>query len=116
MQALFAKLAAMEAEHMATLARRYHVAMPERPAEMPLERAALVAGIPYRPEDPANLFRVAIAFEERAAEFFERRGHAVKAGSIEEQLYAELAAEEAEHVAMLATELERWLAGKPGLL
>ena len=37
-------------------------------------------------------------------------------GSPERQLYKELAAEEREHVALLTTELERWKAGKPGLM
>ncbi len=116
MRTLFTKLAAMENEHMATLARRYHVAMPEAQATLQVERAALLAGIPYRPDDPANLFRVAIAFEQRAVAFFQQRGATVKEGSVEQQLYAELAAEEVEHVAMLTTELARWMVGKPGLL
>ena len=39
-----------------------------------------------------------------------------RVGSVEEQLYRELAAEEREHVALLTTELDRWKLGKPGLL
>jgi hypothetical protein len=35
---------------------------------------------------------------------------------VERQLYKELAAEEAEHVAILTTEFERWKQGKPGML
>ena len=35
---------------------------------------------PNRPEDPANLFRIAIAFEERAVKFFTERGAAVADG------------------------------------
>lgn len=113
---LFGRFAAMEEEHMATLARRYHAAVPAPNPEFQVERAAIYAGIAHRPEDPANLFRIAIAFERRAVEFFETRGASVKDGSVEKQLYAELAAEEAEHVALLTTELDRWSRGKPGLL
>ena len=113
---LFGRFAAMEEEHMATLARRYHAEVPAPNPEFQVERAALYAGIAHRPEDPANLFRIAIAFERRAVEFFETRGASVKDGSVEKQLYAELAAEEAEHVALLTTELDRWSRGKPGLL
>jgi hypothetical protein len=36
--------------------------------------------------------------------------------AFEIELYRELAAEEREHVQLLATELRRWLAGKPGPL
>ncbi len=113
---LFGRFAVMEEEHMATLARRYHAAVPAPNPDFQVERAALYAGIVHRPEDPANLFRIAIAFERRAVEFFETRGKAVTEGSVEKQLYAELAAEEAEHVALLTTELDRWSRGKPGLL
>jgi rubrerythrin len=74
------------------------------------------AGIPNKPEDPANLFRIAIAFEKRAVKFFEERTAATAEGSVERQLYKELAAEEREHVDTLTTEYERWTAGKPGLL
>ena len=71
---------------------------------------------PNRPEDPTNLFRIAIAFEQRAVKFFEDQMSKTKEGSVERQLYKELAAEEREHVALLTTELERWQAGKPGLM
>lgn len=111
---LFGKFADMEDEHMRTLARRYHVAVPEPSATLHLDRAAVFAGIDHRPDDPDTLFRVAIAFEERAVAFFTRRGDEV--GPAEQQLYKELAAEEREHVALLATEYDRWRAGKPGLL
>ena len=115
LRALFGRMAEMEKEHMATLSRRYHAAVPA-PGEFKVDRAAVYAGIPNRPEDPANLFRIAIAFEERAVKFFSERGSAAAAGSPEQQLYQELAAEEREHVALLETELERWKAGKPGLI
>jgi homotetrameric NADPH-dependent glutamate synthase len=112
---LFAKFADMEKEHMATLSRRYHAEMPA-PGDFKVDRAAVYAGIVSRPEDPANLFRIAIAFEERAVTFFTERGAAAAEGSPEKQLYKELAAEEREHVALLTTEFERWKAGKPGMM
>jgi rubrerythrin len=112
---LFGRMAEMEKEHMATLSRRYHAQVPAA-GDFKVDRAAIYAGIPNRPEDPANLFRIAIAFEERAVKFFAERGEAAAAGSPEKQLYKELAAEEREHVDLLTTELERWKAGKPGLI
>ncbi len=116
LKVLFEKFVAMEAEHMATLARRYHAEVPKPDQSFEVERAAIYAGIPHKPEDPANLFRIAIAFEERAVSFFTDRGAACAEGSVERQLYRELAAEEAEHVALLTTEYDRWSRGKPGLL
>jgi homotetrameric NADPH-dependent glutamate synthase len=112
---LFGRMAEMEKEHMATLSRRYHAQVPAA-GDFKVDRAAIYAGIPNRPEDPANLFRIAIAFEERAVKFFSERGAAAAEGSTEKQLYKELAAEELEHVALLTTELARWQAGKPGLI
>ena len=113
---LFGRFAGMEKEHMSTLSRRYHAEVPEPSPDFKIERAAVYAGIPNRPEDPVNLFRIAIAFEQRAVDFFTQRGTATPAGSVERELYRELAAEEREHVTLLTTELERYRAGKPGLL
>ncbi len=101
---------------MATLARRYHAEVPAPGADFHIERAAIYAGIPSKPEDPANLFRIAIAFEQRAVDFFSVRCEKTAEGSAESQLYKELAAEEREHVALLTTEYDRWKLGKPGLL
>jgi hypothetical protein len=106
----------MEKEHMATLSRRYHAEVPLPSAEFKIERAAIYAGITSRPEDPVNLFRIAIAFEQRAVKFFDDRVKQTAGGSAEQQLYKELAAEEREHVDLLTTEFERWKAGKPGIL
>jgi len=113
---LFGRFAEMEKEHMATLSRRYHAEVPPPSEEFQMDRAAIYAGIPNRPEDPANLFRIAIAFEERAVKFFTERGASVATGSPEQQLYKELAAEEREHVDLLTTEFERYKVGKAGLL
>ena len=81
-----------------------------------LEHAAIFAGMDRKPEDPANLFRIAIAFEQRAMNFFTAQGEKAPAGSVERYLYKELAAEEREHVALLSTEFRRWQTGKPGIL
>ncbi|HTN52305.1 MAG TPA: NADPH-dependent glutamate synthase [Anaeromyxobacter sp.] len=116
LKALFAKFAGMEREHMETLSRRYHADVPAPSDSFKVDRAAVYAGIPNRPEDPANLFRIAIAFEQRAVKFFTERTEQTPAGSAERQLYKELAAEEREHVELLTTEYERWKAGKPGLM
>jgi len=107
--------ARMEEQHMATLSARYHVDPPV-PGDLQLDRAAVYAGIPNRPDAPDNLFRLAIAFEERAAKFFQEQQARCAPASPEEQLYEELAAEEREHVQLLATEMQRWRQGKPGLL
>ncbi|HVP66965.1 MAG TPA: NADPH-dependent glutamate synthase [Anaeromyxobacteraceae bacterium] len=113
---LFAKFADMEKEHMETLSRRYHADVKEASEGFRTERAAIYAGIANDPKDPANLFRIAIAFEQRAVKFFEEKGAKAAPGSAERQLYKELAAEEREHVDILATEFNRFKQGKPGLL
>lgn len=122
LRSLFASLAEMEGEHMETLSRRYHAEVPppagtdDERASLAVARAAIFAGIDSRPEDPGNLLRIAIACEQRAVAFFTGRGAQAAEGSVERDLYQELAAEEREHVALLTTEYERWKADKPGLL
>ncbi len=115
LRALFSRFALMEGEHMETLSRRYHADVPTPSADFKVELAAIFAGIKNRPQDPANLFRIAIGLEKRAAEFFTARSGQATAGSAEHHLYRELAAEENQHADILATEYERWRAGKPGL-
>lgn len=116
MKDLFSRLAEMEEEHMSTLCNRYHADVPDVSDQFEVERAVINAGIESHPDDPGNLFQVAIAFEERAVTFFTQRGEAAREGTQERELYMELAAEEREHVALLATEFERWKQGKLGLL
>jgi rubrerythrin len=113
---LFSRFAAMEDEHMRTLSKRYHAEMPAPSDDFQIDRAAIFAGIDRRPEDPANLFRIAIAFEQRAVDFFAGEGQKAPEGSVERELYHELAAEEREHVELLTTEYRRWQAGKSGIL
>ena len=113
---LFGRFATMEQAHMQTLQRRYHARLPEPATEFRVELAAIFAGVVSRPADPANLFRIAIGMEQRAASFFEQCAQAAEPSSPERQLYRELAAEEREHADLLATEFARWRDGKPGLL
>jgi len=112
---LFGRFALMEGEHMETLSRRYHLDVPLPSPELRREVAAIFALVEDRPQDPANLFRIAIGLEDRAAHFFGMRAaHAVEY-SPEQQLYSELAAEEREHASILSIEYERWRNGMPGL-
>ena len=113
---LFERLAAMEDEHMGTLAKRYHADLPTPSTDFQIDRAAIFAGVDREPGDPANLFRIAIAFEQRAVDFFADEGEKAPQASIERELYLELAAEEREHVQMLTTEFRRWQTGKACLL
>jgi len=116
LKGLFERLSAMENEHMATLARRYHFSVPDPAADFRVDVAAVQAGVEGRIDDPDTLFRAAITFEQRAVAFFSERAREVPDGSAEQQLYRELAAEEVEHVALLETEFRRWSAGKAGLI
>jgi rubrerythrin len=113
---LFGRFAEMEAEHMATLRKRYHADLPAPAVDFQIDRAAIFAGIDRRPEDPAELFRIAIAFEQRSVEFFAAESERADATDIARELYRELAAEEGEHVELLKTELARWEAGRAGLM
>lgn len=111
---LFTRFAEMEGEHMETLSRRYHVAAPAAASTFSLARVAIYAGVHGAPDRPDQLFRIAIALEERAANYFAEKANDVAQGSPERELYRELAAEEREHASLLATELERWQQGKSG--
>jgi acyl-coenzyme A synthetase/AMP-(fatty) acid ligase/rubrerythrin len=115
LRALFGRFAIMEGEHMETLSRRYHIEPPPPSPAFRLELAAIFAEVDHRPQDPDNLFRIAIALEKRAAGFFAKRAARAPLGSAEQRLFLELGAEEREHVALLTTEHERWRARKPGL-
>ena len=109
---LFARFAAMEREHMDTLARRYHVDMTPVFDTHAIEHAVVFAGVDQRVGDAEDLFRVAIGMEERAAAFFEATAEDSASGSAARRLYRELAAEEREHAALLRTEHAHWREGK----
>jgi acyl-coenzyme A synthetase/AMP-(fatty) acid ligase/rubrerythrin len=114
LRALFGRFAVMEGAHMETLARRYHVDLPDPPPGFRIETAAVHAQLEARPGDPSQLFRIAIALEERAAVFFAERAARAAIGSAERQLYDELATEEREHAQALVTEWSRWRGDAPG--
>jgi len=116
LKALFTKFSAMEHEHMDTLSRRYHVQVPDPADGFRVDLAAVQAGVDGNIDNPETLFRTAIACEKRAVDFFSDRANKVTAGSAEQDLYKELAAEEVEHVALLETEFQRWSKGKAGIL
>ncbi len=116
LKALFSKFSEMEHEHMDTLSRRYHVQVPDPADGFRVDLAAVQAGVDGNIDNPETLFRTAIAFEKRAVDFFSDRANKVQAGSAEQDLYKELAAEEVEHVALLETEFQRWSKGKAGML
>ena len=101
---------------MDILSKRYHATLPTAAEDFQLDRAAIFAGVDRHPEDPANLFRIAIAFEQRAVDFFAGERDKAPTGSVERELYKELAAEEREHVVLLTTEYRRWETGKAGIL
>ncbi len=115
LRALFGRFAVMEGEHMETLSRRYHVEPPAPSPDFRVALAAIFAAVEHRPQDPENLFRIAIALERKAANFFINRAAYAPTGSAERQLYLELGAEERAHANMLTTEHQRWRARKPGL-
>jgi len=89
---LFSRFALMEGAHMETLSRRYHLDVPEPSPWFRIELAAIFGEVESRPQDPANLFRIAIALEKRAAAFFAERAGLSAADPGEQALYRELAA------------------------
>lgn len=112
---LFRRFAVMEGEHMEKLSHRYHVAdIPDPSPDFRIELAALFAGVEHRPQDGDNLFRIAIAMEQRAAGFFGSRATLAAPGSAEQRLYQELAGEEREHAQLLTAEYRQWLASEAG--
>ena len=115
LRTLFGRFAVMEGEHMETLSRRYHIEAPDVSENFRIELAAIFGEVESRPQDPANLFRIAIALEKRAAEFFASCADKAPAGSPEALLYKELAAEERDHASILTTEYTRWKDDKPGI-
>ncbi|MGK5083462.1 NADPH-dependent glutamate synthase [Bdellovibrionota bacterium FG-1] len=117
LRALFGRLAEMEKEHAATLSRRYHIEVPPLSGTgLSPSQIAVYAGVEHDAKDPAALLRLALVLERCAVVFFESHEKTYPEDSPHGRLYRELAAEEREHVAMIATELARFLEGKPGLM
>jgi glutamate synthase (NADPH) small chain len=115
---LFRDLAEMEKEHMITLARRYHVDLPEEPLNVNLTPAqvAVFSGEKISDLSGTELLRLAVHLEKRARAFFLDAGRKFPVGSAEWKLYRELEAEEREHTDMLATVLNRMVEEKPVLM
>jgi len=115
LRALFEDLSAMEEEHLGTLARRYHLPAPPL-EEVDWEQVAVYAGAKLPDDSATSLLELALALERRARDAVAARARDLERGTPEWRLYRELEAEEADHVATIATALNRWKAGKPGLI
>jgi rubrerythrin len=118
---LFERLAEMEEEHLHILARRYHLDASElekaaKKTALTPAQVAVWGGVETPVKEPADLLRLAVRLEKRAAAFFEEQAMTFAVGSLEAKLYRELCAEEKEHQGILETELVRFLGGKPGLM
>ncbi|MCC6747264.1 MAG: NADPH-dependent glutamate synthase [Deltaproteobacteria bacterium] len=111
---LFRRLSEMEKEHLATLVRRYHVALPNAAAPgLTPPQVAVYAGVEGAVDDALSLLRLAVELEKRARRFFLEAGRRFDHGSQAWRLYRELEAEERDHVDLLSTALVRLRAGKP---
>ena len=110
---MFGRLADMESDHIDTLTRRYHLDPPSLP-NGDLHPGMLQAGGHRDPDDPFDLVEMALALEHRAEQFFRERID--NASPPARELYRELAAEEAEHIDLLTTELAAMRASRRGLL
>ncbi len=114
LRSLFTQLADMEREHLTTLIERYHLEPPASSKAGLRPAFDRVGRLPH-PEDPLDLLELAISLERKAEAYF--RGHSAEAETAAAaQLYRELAAEEAEHVDLLTTELAARRLGRTGLL
>jgi homotetrameric NADPH-dependent glutamate synthase len=113
---LFGSLAAMEREHMKTLARRYHVdavgAEAAEVSEVSPARVSVYTGLDGKTETPSDLLRLAVHLENRARRFFLEAGSVFEPSSPVWRLYRELEAEEREHAELLATALANVEAGR----
>ena len=109
---VFEQLADMEREHLATLVRRYHLDPPD-PGTAGFRDASRQSG-DEMPVDPERVLELALEMETRAERFFRTEAATAPEGAAE--LYRELAAEEAEHVALLTTELDAIRSGRGSLL
>ena len=114
----FHKLHEMEAGHNQLLRERYQVETPEPElGKLPIAQVAVYAGYVLSDvTDGEGLLGLAVRLENRARDFFAQQKGRLDPKSDAWRLYAELEAEETEHVALLETELARYKEGKAGLL
>ncbi len=115
LRAMFNHFAEVEHAQMLTLAKRFHTPPPDDSQPIDIMRAAQFAGFDDKPEDPLNLLRLAIAFEQQAVERIDRQLADAPEGSEEHKVLKSLRAEGRAHIGMLLTELERWRLGMPGM-
>jgi rubrerythrin len=115
LEAMFHHFAELELTQMRTLAKRFHMTPPDESAPADFTQAAKFAHFDQNPEDPLNLLRLAVAFEQRALQKLDDKLAAATEGSEEHKVLKILRAEEQAHVGLLLTELERWQRGKPGM-
>ena len=101
-------LANMEEEHLRRLCWRHQV-RPEPPRQngQSLARLSVYGNTTPPLSDPAEVLKLAVSLEERAREYFAERRDETDVGSPERELYAQLEAEEREHIAQLSQRLER---------
>jgi hypothetical protein len=115
LRAMFNHFAELEQTQIHTLARRFHMTPPESTPPSDFSQTAKFAHFEQNPEDPLNLLRLAIAFEQRALDDLNERLEWMAPDSEEYKVIRALRAEGHLHVGLLLTELERWQVGKPGL-
>ena len=101
-----------ELDHLHELEQKYHVHLDRRVVELSADEDALLSnwlfeGIRFDDQTAiADLYKSAIEMETRTRDHFRRFARELPPG-LERDLCAELAAEEDEHVALLAGELEQ---------
>ncbi|MBN2800661.1 MAG: NADPH-dependent glutamate synthase [Deltaproteobacteria bacterium] len=115
---LFERLYELERDHHELLRRRYKVeSAPPDLDQIPAGQFEHFADY-HRTDftDGQEILRLATRLVERSGRYFEAERASMIEGTPSWQLYAELEAEARDHVAMLETELARYLRGQAGLL
>ncbi len=116
LRALFTHFAELEHAQIQTLAKRFHTPPPDDSEPLDILQAAQFAQVEqHYPNDPVNLLRLAVAFEQRALDQLDEKIGAAQPGSEQHKVLKTLRAEEHAHIALLLTEMQRWQSGKPGL-
>ncbi len=117
LKAIFEQLYQHEVDHLHLLQERYHTHLNEevlnlRPDADTLLADSLFAGIDFTDPKlaPVGLYDKAIEMERRTRDYFRDLAKNLPPGKVKD-VCKELAAEEEEHVAMLETEREQFVAG-----
>lgn len=114
-RAMFHHFAELEHTQMQTLAKRFHMTPPDDSVPIDMTQAAQFAHVHGQPDDPVNLLRLAVAFEQTALDSLDGKLAKATPDTEEHQVLKTLRAEEQAHISLLLTELERWQSGKPGM-